>query len=262
MNNHGQTTPAPVPISQASGLIEQQDQLKDRFLRYSSHQLRAPLAAVHTMLSALDACGPMNEKQRELVGRIKVRLEEAAQMLDEIAQLVSIREQTADTLWLKDVDIDAVLTAAVRAIGPAAQAKGVKLDVSAESHMSVRAWDTGIELVCRHLLENAVKYTPSGGQVTAKTHPTPGRVELLVSDTGIGIPFEQQVQLFHEFFRATNARQAAGGTGMGLALVKAVMDRLGGQVDVQSALDRGTTVKVVLPAAGDVALPLAKAACL
>jgi len=109
----------------------------------------------------------------------------------------------------------------------------------------------GVQLdrVLANLLGNAVKFTPAAGTVSVHAEATDGEAVLVVADTGMGIPAEEQQALFVRFFRATNAiRQAVPGTGLGLAICRKIVDNHGGTIDVDSTENVGTTITVRLPA--------------
>jgi signal transduction histidine kinase len=102
--------------------------------------------------------------------------------------------------------------------------------------------------VLDNFISNAIKFTPSGGSASVTTVVHPGEVEIVISDTGIGIPAEELPQLFQRFFRAERATAGAiPGTGLGLAIAKALVMGHGGRIRVESAEGAGTTFRVILP---------------
>jgi signal transduction histidine kinase len=105
-----------------------------------------------------------------------------------------------------------------------------------------------------NLLENAVKYTPSGGEVTVSLTADVSHVKVAVSDTGIGISPEAMPHIFDEFYRASNAKEmGAEGTGLGLSLVKRIVDLYRGEIQVESQPGKGTTFTVLLPRDSEIA---------
>ena len=227
------------------------DLAKSRFLRVSSHQLRSPLAAIHSLLSAVQEAGGFNSRQYDLIRKIQARSEDAMALVDEMMLLSTIKENASETKQMAKVNVDATVAAVAGTFGNEAINKKLTLKVASDSKAMVWAWEDALETVLEHLISNALKYTEIGKEVDVTAREDGQRVRITVADQGIGVPSEQQDRLFHEFFRATNARQVAGGTGMGLAIVKAIVERLGGQIEIQSAQGRGTTVTVMLPAATD-----------
>jgi signal transduction histidine kinase len=112
----------------------------------------------------------------------------------------------------------------------------------------VRATEEDLDRIWVNLVGNAVKYTPPGGSIMVSVQRVDGQAQVVVSDTGIGIPAESLPHLFEEFYRAPNAKKMAEvGTGLGLAIVKDLVERYGGRIQVQSELGQGTTFTVTLP---------------
>jgi two-component system phosphate regulon sensor histidine kinase PhoR len=129
-----------------------------------------------------------------------------------------------------------------------ARQKGVGMDFQPhEAGAIVHGNEDGLRSVITNLLENAIKYTPSGGTVTVRLRGNGDRVDFEVQDTGIGIPADDRERLFSEFFRASNARRLSEtGTGLGLTIVKNNVEQCGGSVVVESQEGVGTTVRVSL----------------
>lgn len=227
--------------------LEGLDLVKSRFLRVSSHQLRGPLAAMHSLLSAMESAGPVTPKQQELIGRIQSRSVEIMSQLDDMMRLSTIKEKAAETNWSHSIDAAVVLADIVSQFRDEAKARQISLECSSEGPAPVTAWEDALDMIFEHLLSNALRYTPAGGRVRVELSQDAEHVRLKVSDTGIGIPADQQDRLFSEFFRATNARQVCGGTGLGLSIVHAIVGRLGGEISIRSGEGQGTEVLVTLP---------------
>jgi len=225
------------------------DLTKSRFLRISSHQLRGPLAAIHTMVSAAEELGGFNAKQLDLMNKVRNRSDVMMTQLDEMLTLSTIKEDTGEAVPDQAVDVGTAVRATVANFAQEAQQKGLTLACQSDGEAKVWAWEDALETVMEHLLSNAVHYTPSGGSVRVRITPGPQSVQVEIADTGIGIPTDQQDRLFHEFFRATNARQICGGTGLGLSIVQAVLERLGGRISIASKPGEGTKVSLSLPLA-------------
>ena len=137
----------------------------------------------------------------------------------------------------------------VEAMEPVAERGGVamRFDQAGDPFAMVRA--ESVAQIADNLIANAVKYTPSGGTVTVALGPSDGgHARLSVADDGIGIPADELPQLFERFFRASSAVEAQiPGTGLGLAVTKALVERAGGTIDVSSEAGKGTRFDVVLP---------------
>jgi signal transduction histidine kinase len=135
-------------------------------------------------------------------------------------------------------------------VRPTADDKGVQLELVADSSPLVRGDAIRLTQVLDNLVSNAVKFTSDGGKVTLSAHAQNGEVVLVVSDTGIGVPADEQGQVFSRFFRASTAtRLAIPGTGLGLAISRALVEQHGGTIAFESAEGAGTKVFVSLPRA-------------
>jgi signal transduction histidine kinase len=223
------------------------DLTKSRFLRISSHQLRGPLAAITSLLSAMESAGPLSGKQADLIRRMRDRSRDVMAEIDEMMLLSTVKENAAETTRLAPVNLPKVITDTAACFRDEAAQRGLTITLNCGDAERVDAWDDALETVFEHLFSNALKYTPSGGRVTVSCRAIGAFAEVEVADTGVGIPEGQREQVFHEFFRGTNARQIAGGTGLGLAICKAIVERLGGTIALDSREGQGTTIRLRLP---------------
>jgi signal transduction histidine kinase len=142
-----------------------------------------------------------------------------------------------------------VYESASNTVKPAAEAKGIRIDASACEDHSVLGLRFRLEQVLVNLLDNAVKFNRPGGEVKLECKRT-GRdsIAISVSDTGVGIPIGDTGKIFERFYRVDKARsRPAGGTGLGLPIVKEIVTRMGGDIRVESQLGRGSTFIVTLP---------------
>jgi uncharacterized protein YigA (DUF484 family) len=224
---------------------------KTWFLQKAAHQLRSPFSAIYSLMKVLRKgyLGPVSEQQQDAILRCEKRLEILGTMVNDLLKL-GIKRQHQDRATIQAVDGVKVLKALEELYGSPASEKGVALDfVIGESIPDLMADEKLLDELFGNLISNAIKYTPSGGKVRvslagAKEH----RVRFEVSDTGIGIPEEDIPRLFTEFFRAENAKALAeGGTGLGLVIVKEILDFLGGSISVKSKVGEGTTLTCLLP---------------
>jgi signal transduction histidine kinase len=143
---------------------------------------------------------------------------------------------------------------AVEAVQPGAQEKALHLECSglvavrANNHSPLLGNALSFKEAITNLLLNAIKYTPPRGTVSVRTETRDNSIVIEVADTGIGVPPEEQDRIFEEFYRASNARQMeSDGDGLGLSLVKRVIEMHGGSISFQSQLGAGTTFHIVLP---------------
>lgn len=226
------------------------DVTKSRFLRVSSHQLRGPVAAIHTLVNAIQQVGALSPKQYDLMCKLHTRCDDIIKQLDEMQLLGTIKDKTGEARDLHPVELGSLLAETVGIFDDEATNNDITINLTSPGGIYVAGWDNSLNVVFVNIIGNAVKYTLPGGSVTVTACRVGEYVEVKVADTGIGIPSAQQSRVFKEFFRGTNAQQVCGGTGMGLSIVKEIVDELGGSIVLSSTVGEGTTVTMTLPAAG------------
>jgi signal transduction histidine kinase len=162
--------------------------------------------------------------------------------------LMDISEAESGTLQLRrePLPLGDVVARAVDLYRDVADAKDVTLAAVAPTEIVVSADRTRLEQVAANLIDNAVKYTPAGGRVDVEARRDPGAAVLEVRDTGPGIPPDELPRIFDRLFRGDTSRTERG-LGLGLSLVKAIVEAHGGTVEVSSELGRGSTFSVSLP---------------
>lgn len=224
-------------------------QTKTKFMFQASHELRSPLNTIQSMARTLleGHLGKLSKKQMDMLSRIDLR----SQMLSEIVGdllILAVGRAELSTLKPESVDLQKLLHDNVRFFETRAEEKRVELQLhNRVQNGIVLGSREGMASVITNLLSNAIKYTPEGGRVTVSLVESKEQVVVEISDTGIGIPKEEQSELFTEFFRASNAKEMARiGTGLGLAIVKATVEQHGGSIDFESERGRGTTFRISL----------------
>ena len=227
---------------------EHANRLKDEFLAMLSHELRTPLNAVLGWTQILQAGAAQEKTVTRALASIR-RNAEAQQRLVEDLLDVSRIVTGKFVLDRKPVELRVSVGAAADAIRLEALAKGVDLHVDLDGPLVVNADPYRIQQVAANLLSNALKFTPSGGQIQVMLAAAGDRGALVVSDTGQGIPAGLQPYIFDRFRQGDGSRtRAHGGLGLGLAIVKHIVDAHEGTIEVRSEGDgRGTTFRVLLP---------------
>lgn len=235
--------------------LEQGEAARSQVMRVTTHELRSPVAVSQTLIRNVvkGYAGPLTEKQAQVFRRISWQLDSLEALINDLLDLAATRAPESGSPE-EPVAVNASLGRAVLLLQPRAEEKGVALHFrSSREELVIRATEEGLDRIFVNLIGNAVKYTPSGGQVTVSLGraASPDEVQVVVADTGIGMAPEALSHLFEEFYRAPNAR-AAGitGTGLGLAIVKELVNRYRGRITVESEIDRGTTFVVCFPACG------------
>lgn len=229
---------------------ERVGRLKDEFLSTLSHELRTPLNAISGWVQLLRR-GNLSEADRvkaiETISRNTQSQKELIEDLLDMSRIVSGKVR----LDVQSIDLGVVVCEAVESVRPAAEVKDITLTtVMDPPDTSVRGDAARLQQVVWNLVNNAVKFTPKGGGVRVEMHRGESEVEISVSDTGIGIAAEFLPQVFDRFRQGdASSTRRHGGLGLGLSIVKQIVEMHGGQVSVSSPGEgRGSTFRVVLPA--------------
>jgi signal transduction histidine kinase/ActR/RegA family two-component response regulator len=227
------------------------DRLKTEFISVVSHELRTPLTSIkgYTDLMLSGATGEVNDIQREFLGILQSSANRLSNLINDILDLSRIDAGRMEVKH-ETVDYVRVVSDHLRLMKAAADEKEISIDVSFPQNLPMVFGDQDkISQVVSNLLSNAIKYTPEGGwiklliEVTGET-----TVRTCVADSGIGISEDDQKRLFQKFFRADNSlTREAGGTGLGLVIVKSIIEMLGGAIWVQSESGRGSRFYYTLP---------------
>ena len=227
--------------------LRQLQRERERFFRFMVHELRAPLSPLLTAVSLLNDPGILgdNERLRRLLPLISRSTDRLHSFMDDFIQLSKLDEQ-ALRIAQRDVDLAAIIRDIVGNQGILAEQKGVTLSVEPWEPFAVRGDDFVVRSLVQNLVNNAVKYTDAGS-VTVSVGRDADTFTVRVSDTGMGLSEEERKNLFQEFGRI---QRMAGvkGSGLGLALVKTLVDACGGTVSVESeGKDKGSIFSFTLP---------------
>jgi signal transduction histidine kinase len=244
------------------------DRLKTEFIGTMSHELRTPMTAIKgfTQLLGMGSLGEINDTQRELLNTIQTNAERMINIINDVLDITKIETGSID-LELRPLHLAETLSGVIADIQPLVQDRGHTLTVHIPPGLLlVRADSSRLHQVLYNILANAVKYTPCNGSVEIEAHeavlsdlPQAIRdnilssrryVQVSIRDTGVGIAPEDLERVFERFYRSENSLKIeAGGTGLGLSLVKPLIELLGGDIWAESELQVGTTFSFVLPAA-------------
>jgi len=214
-----------------------------------SHDLRTPLTRLRGTAELALAAPPDVERYRDALADC---VEETDRVLVMLNTLMDISEAESGALQLRrePVRLAAVAARAVDLYRDVAEAKGVGLEADTDSEAVVNGDATRLEQVAANLIDNAVKYTPAGGRVDVRVDTEAGRALLRVQDTGIGIPADELPRIWDRLFRGDTSRTERG-LGLGLSLVKAIVEAHGGTVEVASAPGQGSRFTAAFPLAGE-----------
>jgi PAS domain S-box-containing protein len=231
--------------------LREVDQLKDTFVSSVSHELRTPITSITGYLELLEdgGFGELNQEQRAAIARIDANSRRLLLLIDDLLVLSRVQDRGLENHHV-DLDLRAVVLAAHEVVAPAAERAGVDFAYDVPDGEVPYVGDVDqLERVLVNLMSNAVKFSPDGGAVSTSLATADDEVQMRVKDTGMGIPVEEQASLFTRFFRSSSARgRAIQGSGLGLSIAKAIVERHGGTITVESEPGHGTEFTVRLPA--------------
>ena len=232
-------------------LEEEIDRMKSEFISLASHQLRTPLSAIKTYSHMLvdGFMGPMTDDQKQSLRTI---IRATNRMNELVSTLLNITRLESGNIAIKPrtIRLDQLAEEVIQDVALAAADKSIKLtrQIGRQGNMTVRSDPVIIREVLVNLLANGIKYTPEQGSVSLSVKARAADVLITVSDTGWGIPKYSQDQIFSKFFRAQNImEQETTGTGLGLYLVKGLVEAVGGRIWFDSQENVGTNFYLTLP---------------
>jgi two-component system phosphate regulon sensor histidine kinase PhoR len=230
-------------------------QIRAEFIDNLSHELRTPLTTVGLLAETLSrdaesAGNAIPAKMRDRIGKIEVETGHLVQMVSEIMDLSRIESGTGLTL-IDDLDLGQLAAASVERLRLFADRQGVRLRVDVPDDLPrIRGDEARLGQVFVNLVHNAVKFSPSGGEVVVAVRPAEGELVASVQDHGIGIPRAAQPRIFERFYKVDRARvrgETPGGTGLGLAIARHVVEQHGGRIWLESTEGKGSTFSFALP---------------
>ena len=227
------------------------EQMKSDFVSTVSHDLKSPITVIAGLADLLMRSRPGDTRFKARCEDIRETAQHMSELVTDLLDLGKI-EAGIDAVR-EEADFAALIHEAVRIVSPTAEAKGVTLSVQAPPEAETLAARSRIRQALVNLLDNAVKYTRTGGTVMLSAAFSAGArgsesLTIRISDTGVGIPAKDLPHVFDKFFRVkSDATQAINGTGLGLAITKRIVEAHGGRIRVESLEGAGTTFVVELP---------------
>ncbi len=236
---------------EAAERLREADRVKADFVATVSHELRTPITNIIGYTEILDdgAAGELTGPQHDILGRVERNSRRLLLLVEDLLTLSQI-ESSQIELKLVPTDLRTTIHGAFEALAPVLTSRSLEISTLLPEEPQVRYVDpVHLERALLNLLTNAVKFTPDDGAIQVRLTHTALGSEIVVHDTGMGIPEAEQGQLFRRFFRSSAAtEQAIQGTGLGLSIVHAIIAQHQGHIEVKSAEGKGTTFTVWLPA--------------
>ncbi len=241
--------------------LRELNELKDKFITITNHELRTPLAVLRGYfdLIEMELEDSGNTDLTEYVGIINHTITEMMDMIESMHDLSSFKKYVSK-LDRANVNINDIVTEVTKEVRVLFENRNIQFDIQTDGNMLSAFVDRKmIFKAVRELIQNALKYTDKGGQVTIAAKPVPARNQIYISvkDTGIGIPLDKQELIFEPFYEVQDVLHHStsktdfmgGGIGVGLSLTKEIVELNGGELVVESQPQRGSTFTIILPTA-------------
>jgi two-component system NtrC family sensor kinase len=226
--------------------LKELDRIKSDFVTTVSHDLRSPLTTIMGYIELIRRSGPLNEVQAQFVERITGSVKSITVLIEELLELGKIEagfDQEREPTFVQPV-----IQQVVDNLRPQWEAKQHNMQVRLPDNLPlVLANPLRLQQLMNNLIDNAIKYTPPGGQIRVSLRADNSFLVIRVTDTGIGIPPNDQPYIFDKFYRTDDAIDQFPGTGLGLSIVKGIVEAHDGRIWVESQIGTGSTFTVMLP---------------
>ena len=230
--------------------LESLDKSRNEFVSNASHELKTPLSTMKILIETLlyqDENDP--EMQKEFLNDINKEIDRLSRIISDLLTLVHM-DGGETQMKTEPVSLSDLISDTMKRLAPLARERGIELESTVREDVVCMVDSNKFQQVVYNLVDNAIKYTSRGGHVKVELSKARKKAILKVSDTGMGIPKEDQIHIFDRFYRVDKARsRETGGTGLGLSIVKQIVTMHGGNISVVSEEDKGSTFTVELPIA-------------
>ncbi|GGD67429.1 sensor histidine kinase [Paenibacillus nasutitermitis] len=227
--------------------LNQMEQMRQTFISNVSHEIQSPLTSIRGFAQALQQEEGLDEKQRKHFYQIiETESSRLSKLSDNLLKLTTL-ESDKHPIDLKSYRLDKQIRSIILACEPQWLDKELFMDIEL-GEIRITADEDLLSQVWMNLLSNSIKFTPNGGTISIEAGKRDGRAEVRISDNGIGIDQADIPFIFDRFFKGDKSRnRQISGSGLGLSIVKRIIDMHGGEIGVTSTLGSGTTITVMLP---------------
>ncbi len=226
--------------------LDQMENLRQEFISNVSHEIQSPLTSIRGFAQALENDRLSPEERHHYLNIIETESTRLSRITEDLLKLATLESDQVH-MEPKPYRLDKQIRSLILACEPQWKAKDIALDVSLEE-LEVTADEDLLSQVWNNLLHNSIKFTPPAGSVKVALRPRGDQLEFRIADTGIGISEEDQTRIFERFYKADPSRtHANGGSGLGLSIVKKIIELHKGTIEVKSKVGAGTTFVVSLP---------------
>ncbi|MFW5433515.1 HAMP domain-containing sensor histidine kinase [Paenibacillus apiarius] len=233
-------------INQMAVELGEIEQMRQDFISNVSHEIQSPLTSIHGFANVLKRDDLTPEERQHYVAIIEMESNRLSKISENLLKLTSLESQHHPFEPTR-YRLDKQLRNAVLACEPAWLEKDLEMELECEA-VTVTADEDLMSQVWNNLITNSVKFTPNGGTIRIQAYARNGNAFVTISDTGIGMSEEHRKRMFERFYKADKSRSSEkGGSGLGLSIVKKIVDMHEGSIAVQSNLNAGTSIEVVLP---------------
>jgi len=252
-------TPVPHPDGSIAGVVivlsnitqfKKIEQIKSQFVSMVAHELKTPLSAVQGFLNILldDSIVVDKEKEKDYLKRSVVRLNNLKELVNDLLDISRMELKTKQR-EIEEIHLHEILHNTVQLLELELKKKNISLVSTIEKDLPlIKADQNEITRIFTNLLSNAIKYNKIGGKIIIDIFTKKNYISIRIKDTGIGMREEEQKKLFNEFYRIKNdLTRGISGTGLGLTIVKRIVDSYHGKIEVESIYGEGTTITVILP---------------
>jgi two-component system phosphate regulon sensor histidine kinase PhoR len=245
-NDNGHFDELAQSINKMAMGLNQLERMREEFISNVSHEIQSPLTSIRGFAQALRNEKLSHEERMHYLSIIETESRRLSKLSDNMLRLVSLEAENVG-LELKSYRLDKQVRSIILACEPQWRDKQIDLDISLEE-ITVAADENRLSQVWLNLLHNSIKFTPEGGSIRIELYRRrDGQIEFKIADTGIGIAADDLAHIFERFYKADKSRERSNkGSGLGLSIVRKIVDLHHGTIDVQSAVGEGTTFTVSL----------------